>query len=224
MRNRKVDSVVLEKQREEGQFNEARFALRAGFAGEYEVVEVSDLKRRGEDEAYSHQIITRSKLGSSALHGSMVAKAILVKDASELSKLKTVKDGVKNVWYVEDVVPMMGKLFHHVFEFDAKGRALDFEYPEKMEILGAYVFRSKEGDHPQVAMNKYPMMSLLVKHHKERSESYLTWDDARRYVAATGKDRPVGLPDDYKLELPSDDAAWDMGNWTYRLIIKDFTV
>jgi hypothetical protein len=220
---RTISGAVLDTQAENNYFSDPYFTLKEGFANTYKVLDVEPLfktvKGIKEVKPYAHRVIVKSSQGTVGLHAGLLSKAILVKP-EELKGATLVKKDIEGVYYNEEV-QSLGCKFSEVYERDEEGRK-DFTYPEKLEVLGAYVFPAQDGDHPQVGLRHYPLYSLIRRHHVALTKDYLTWDEIQSYVEASGKDRPAGLPAGYKFELPSEESKWNMKNWNFRLIIKDW--
>ena len=215
---RKIAGSILDTQKENNYFSDPYFQLAEGFTGKYNVLYVEELTKRGEDTPYAHRVIVKSPKGTMGLHAGLLSRAIIVNDA-ELDGIDSVKDGVKDVFYAEDT-QHLGESFSNVYERAGDGMS-DFEYPEHLEILGAYVYKDRDEERPQVGLRHYPLYSIIKRHHNALTKDYITRDEIDNYINASGNDRPAGLPAGYKFELLEADK-WNMRNWNFRLIIKDW--
>lgn len=216
-----VSGSVLSTQKESNYFSDPYFSLREGFTEKIKILDVEALTKRGEDTPYAHRVIVKGAKGTFGLHAGLLAKAILIKDTKSLKDVVTVKDGIKSIWYADDV-QALGTPFSELYERDADGGYKDFTYPDEMEIVGAYVFPAHgDEDHPQVGLRNYPLYSVIKRHHAKITDDYITFDEIEAYCNANGDARPEGLPAGFKFELP-EGAKWQMNLWNFRLIIKDW--
>jgi hypothetical protein len=225
-----VSAAILSEQKKNGTFDSAYFYLGEGFAGEFQIDEVQPLTRTKEDGTtveYSHKVLGTSPRGTVGIHGSLMAKSLLIKKEkiSDLVKVDNAVNGVKDVWYIDDIEALCGGKYKDLYPTNAEGEFEDYEYPESLNIVGAAVFKNSFGetDHPHILLFKYPFYPMLLAHHRKivgDDKARMSYEQARYYTELPVGKRPEGIPDDYVLSV-SEEMKKDPAKWSFRLIFED---
>lgn len=221
--SRVIKKEVLSLMKENGGFRNEGFRLHDGFTTEYEIKDVIAASTRNakKGEKNTYRVNCKSDKGSHSIHGFLMSNALLVPKDIKLKTTNTVKKGVKSIYYYEDIQDVITSSKYVNTVFDDK---VDFEFPEKFEIIGAVVSKDSEGDHPYVPLNRYPFYNVFLRHHKisDTTATYVDKDTINMYINETGPRRPV-LPTDFKFELPNhEEAVWKVTNWNPTLLIRAF--
>ena len=203
------------------------FVLKSGFNGEFKDISVEEITRseKGVKKVIGHKLVGSNKNGKSSIHGALIANSFIVSDEEwkEISKLKLVRSEFPGAFWYEDVSVIAVHTYEELYPRDENGDYTDYEYPGKLEILGAAVFESQEGGSPQVPLFMYPGFKILRAHHRKilgDDTARLGYWDAVGYAELEGDERPKGLAKDFKFEIP-DTVKNNPRKWTFRLIIKD---
>jgi hypothetical protein len=217
--SRKLDGSLVASMREAGQFRTEGFRLHADFVGEYSIDAIVPYITRNKQESY--RMDCKSKSGVHSISGFMVNNCYVLPKNVEL-KAETVSSSDAGVFYYDGIEGEIRQCvrMNHYME-DSK----DFEFPEKLEILGAVVSKDQSGKHPYVPLSRYPMHSLLLKHHQKLfpEATFVTRDEIEAYIKAEGDARPNGLPKGFKFELPNHEkSCMESKNWTPTLIVRDW--
>ncbi len=220
---RTITSATLEAQ--SSSFRTPFFVLKPGFEGDFAVQDIKDIEvvKEGNKEVVGHRIIGSNKNGKSSIHGALIANSFIVdtKTFNKIKELDTIKD-TAFCWKFDEVSAIAAHTFEEVYEKDDDGNYKDFEYPEKLKILGAAIFPAQEDDEePMVPLFMYPGYKLLRNHHRKvmgDKNARLGYWDAVSYLDA--KEPIAGLKDGFKFEV-SDEIRKNPKKWVFRLIIKD---
>lgn len=219
-----LPGAVIGAMSKTGAFRTAGYRLHKDFAGDYTIDNVIPFANRqsdkGDDNAYRVQC--NSESGNHSLNGFLMSNAYLV-PKSEKIDAKSIKDGVDNVFYWDDVQDVIRNSRYLNTEMEDDN---DFTFPEKFKIIGAVVSKDTKGDHPYVPLRRYPFYTTILRHHKEKADrdaTYVDRDTIDIYINSEGDDRP-NLPKGYKFKMVDHDkAVWKMENWNPTLLIEDWT-
>ena len=216
-----VSSAVLTAMKDNNQFRSQGYSLHKDFTGEHQVIDVREYKTRNageDDDANAFRVNCKSASGNHSINGFMFMNAYILPKSEELKDIKPVKDGVKDVYFYDEMQEAL-RSAKYVNSLHEDG---SFDLPEKFEIIGAVVSKDARGDHPYIPLRRYPMYSVILRHHQkiDPEATYVDRDTIDMYLAA---DEIQNLPKGFKFELPKHETkAWEMGMWNPTLIIRDW--
>ena len=212
-----IDFGTVSSMGDGNKFRTDSFRLFEGFDGTYTVKGIRYHKDRQGKPTFRVEMAGKTHI---SLNGVMVGNAYLLK-SEDIQDLQTVKKGISSISYFDDAKAILnGAARVHQSIEQGKGLAL----PDEITILGAFVSKDVKGTHPYIPLSRYPLYSLLLRHHQKfiPTADYISRDEIDAYLGSTDS-RPAGIPENYKFQLPNHaKAVWDMANWTPTLIFKDW--
>ena len=217
---RTLSAAIIAAMRAAGWLRADAYRLKEGFNGELTIDEVIETKTRGADEKNNFRIAGTVGTKKVSMPGAILANARYLPSAKTI-EATSVADGV---WYrekIEDVLAESQVYNEHVGLDDE-----DFEFPEKLRIVGAVVDPDPDvDDHPRFPLRSFKHYNAVLRHHRETVGDpliFMTRDEFKSYIEAEGEERPKSIPPDYKeLELLDTIKPGDMSSWQFTLLITD---
>ena len=218
-KTRILSAVIIAAMRDAGWLRNDGYRLKEGFNKVLTIEDVKESKTRGAKENNNFRIIGETEDGPVTIPGGILANARLLPADTVIED-----DGVKpGVWYRDELEGVL--VSSQVFN-EAKGMdGGDFEFPEKIEIVGAMVDEDPDvKDSPRFPLRSFKHYNTVLRHHRKLvgdDTAFMTRDEFKAYIEAS-EDRPKGVPESYtELELVDSIDKDDMRNWQFTLLIKD---
>ena len=217
---RTLSGLVIAAMRAAGWLRNDGYRLKDGFNKILTINEVKESKTRGAKEMNNFRIMGTTEDGPVSLPGSIIANARLVADTN-------IEAGavVEGVWYREAIADVMqgSQVFNEAKGMDED----DFEFPEKLQIVGAVVDEDPDVEgSPRFPLRSFKYYNQVLRHHRKitgEDDAFMTRDEFKGYIEAE-TDRPKGVPESYKeLELLDSIKKNDMRNWQFTLLLADVT-
>jgi hypothetical protein len=223
MKTNQLDATLVKTMRKNGLLRTEGFGLFDGFIGEYEIRNIRPFKSRSasdDDDVDNFAVDVKTPIGGSAsISGFQISNARLLKGDFDG---KTINEDAKGIYFQDEVSDKLqdSVLFNSQYDDDE-----GFNFPNKLEVVGAVVIKDEDSGKPAIPLRRYKHYSQVLRHHRKVTQepnAFLTRDDFKSYLKMSGDNRPVGLPEDYKKpELANSVKADDMSNWTFTLLVKD---
>lgn len=219
---KEVNKAIIAAMQANNQFRTQGYNLHKNFAGEYTITDVKEYKTRNaeDDDPNAFRVHCKSPSGNHAINGFIFMNAYIVPKDSKIEAADTVKEGVKHIhFYDGDKVQEALRDAKYV---NTLYKDENFKLPEKFEILGALVSKDARGDHPYIPLRRYPMYSVILRHHQKSDPEayYVDRDTIDMYIDTKAI---TSLGKDFKFKLPDHDKkVWDMSLWNPTLIIRDW--
>jgi len=210
---------VLSAMRSRRMFRTDGFTLHAGFVGEYKPTKVEATASKVGESEDNFRLHCTSATGAHSLPGFMVSNAFIV-PKEVVMPTEFIKVDRPHAWYFEQVSEVIRQSTRLHQQFGDN----EFAFPEKFEVLGAYVQKDSAGEHPYIPLKRYPFYSTILSHHKKLhpDATFVDRDTIAMYLAEKGEARPA-VPADYKLQLRNHGTeVWEYRNWNPTLFIRDW--
>lgn len=218
MGKRQIKSEIIESMRENGWLQADWFQLKNGFNTTYEVKNVRDTKSRGSKVVDSFTLECKSELGHANISGSAFANARVLDNAAIDAESVAEFDGVYNEEDIQDSINNAIRMNSRFEEGE------EYSIPKKIKIVGVGVRMGEDGN-PEVPMSRYEHYQKVLAHHRKvvgDDEAFMRREEFADYLAATGDDRPAGVPETAtKMQLPKGIKADDPRNWRTTLLLAD---
>jgi len=221
-----LSGAVIAAMMQAGWLRSGGFRLFDGFNKELEIAQVKETKTRDAESNNNFRILGKIGDKSVSIPGSILANALLVPDEMA-TKLKDKTDKFykdkSGVFNADDVVEFTAgaPVWNEAQGMNDQG----YEFPEKVEIVGAIVNEDPDIDEsPRMPLRNFKYYNTVRRFHLQETgddEAFLTRDEFKEYITRTDN-RPPGVPAEYtKLELLESIDKDDMRNWSFTLVVAD---
>lgn len=215
---KKISGQLVKVLREKGWLRTAGFALKAGFAGVFDVIKLRPFASQNAEDKNKVDNFTlecTSPIGMANLSGYQVSNMRIIKDEIKAEPVA----GKAGIFFEDEISEVIANSvpFHSKFD-DSEG----FEFGDKLNIVGASVRKGEDGK-PLIPLRRYRYYQNVSNHHQAKmgnKEAYVTRQEFMDYLA--GDEEIAGVPADATtMTLAGGNKADDESLWSFTLLVKD---
>lgn len=224
-KTRTISGAILAAMRAAGWLRTDGYRLKDGFNGDITIDDVKATKTQGADSDNNFRIVAKNDKGTFSIPGAVIANArwLPEEDATKVKAVEGTAKGKSAIWMREEIEDHLQA--SQVFN-EAKGMDDDdFEFPEKLHIVGALVDEDPDVEgYPRFPLRAFKYYNQVLRHHRKvtgEKNVFMTRDEFKAYIEAEA-DRPKGVPENYKeLALLDSIDKDEAKNWQFTLLVKD---
>lgn len=217
MGNKTLSNKVVATMRENGWLRSEGFALREGFAGKFEILNVRTFKTNDSTKIDNFTLECEAPNGKANLSGYQVANArVIESDEIEVEGVA----GKKNIYDRESIKDIIASSvpLHSKFEDN-----VDYTFEQDLNVVGAMVILDETTKKPLIPMRRYKYYTQVLNHHRkivEDSKAFMSRQDFRDYLSS--EEAITGVPAETKeMVLGGNAKDTDESIWSFTLLVAD---